>query len=1171
MEEFVHLHVHTEYSLLDGACRIRELVARVKALGQTAVAITDHGVMYGAVDFYKECKKQGIKPIIGCEVYVARRTRHDKTPKVDNRPYHLILLCRDQQGYENLCYLVSRGFTEGFYSKPRIDRALLEGHTEGLICLSACLAGEVPQKLMDGDYPGAKEAVEWYSRTFGPDNYFIEVQNHGMEEQLRILPELVRLSQETGVGLAATNDAHYLAKEDSKMQHLLICIQTGHTVDEDIQLEFPTQEFYIKSQAEMEAAFPGLPSAIENTARIAARCQLDFEFGHTKLPAFTPPDGEDNAAYFYRLCREGLTRRYGENPAPEIIQRLEYELDVIHKMGYVNYYLIVYDFIDYAKSQGIPVGPGRGSGAGSLAAYCIGITGIDPIRFNLLFERFLNPERVSMPDFDVDFCYVRRQEVIDYVVRKYGEDHVAQIVTFGTMAARGAIRDVGRALGIPYQTVDTVAKMVPMELHITLDKAIEGSRELRDLAAADPKIQELLDLARAVEGMPRHASTHAAGVVITPEPVDTYLPLAKNDEAVVTQYPMGTLEELGLLKMDFLGLRNLTVVADAQGMIRAHTPDFAIEQISLDDKAVFEMLSSGETDGVFRFESGGMRRLLIQLQPESLEDLIAAISLYRPGPMESIPKYVENRHHPERVTYRTPQLKGILNVTYGCIVYQEQVMQICRELGGYSYGQADLVRRAMSKKKADVMERERANFVAGCRKNGISADIADNIFDEMSSFAAYAFNKSHAAAYALVAYQTAYLKCHYPKEYMAALLTSVLDSTNKVTAYIEECGRLDIRVLPPDINQSQEGFTVTDEGIRFGLLAVKNLGVGVIRRMAEERGANGPYTDFVNFYRRLYGPDLNKRSIESLVKSGALDRLGANRRQMLTAFPKIGELLAQEERWRSTGQMSLFGEEPAVGEDFEMPRVEEFERAEMMAMEKEVTGLYISGHPMTQYEGLYRQYGAVKLIRLTDPDQNHAYDNVPVEILAMVAGKRLKLTKSGQNMCFLVVEDSTSSLDVLVFARVYEELAAKLQVGEPLFLKGRVSLKEDEAAKLILESALTIQERQEGRKFAEDGRRAANPPPASAPPPARQEPAPGPPQPSPNAGLYLRIPTMDTLEDEPVRLLLSIFDGSFPVYLRVMESGKMLRAPRNLWVDPNDVLIRELGRHLGDRNVKKLL
>ena len=789
MTDFVHLHVHTEYSLLDGACKINELVAQAKELGQEAVAITDHGVMYGAIDFYKAAKKAGIKPIIGCEVYVAPRGRGDKDPAKDKRPYHLVLLCKNNTGYQNLAWLVSRGFTEGFYFKPRIDRELIPGHTEGLICLSACLAGEVPRALTAGEYEKAKEAATWYRDQFGAENYFIEVQNHGIEDQVRILPQLVKLSEELGVGLVATNDSHYLKKEDHQLQHLLICIQTGHTVDEEMALEFPTEEFYLKSGDEMAAVFPKLPSAIQNTVEIAKRCQVEFEFGKTKLPRFEAPNGEDNVDYFFRLCREGFIRRYGENAPQEVRERLEYELSVIHKMGYVNYYLIVYDFINYARSVGIPVGPGRGSGAGSIAAYCIGITGIDPIRFGLLFERFLNPERVSMPDFDIDFCGVRRQEVIDYVVQKYGADHVAQIVTFGTMAARGAIRDVGRALGIPYPQVDQAAKMVPMELHITLKKAIEGSKELRDLMEVEPKIRQLVELAQQVEGMPRHAGTHAAGVVITHDTVESYVPLAKNDEAVVTQYTMTTLEELGLLKMDFLGLRNLTVIDDTEKMLRREDPGFSIEEIPLDDPKVFQMLSAGETSGVFQLESGGMRRVITQLQPSSFEDIIAVISLYRPGPMESIPKYIDCRHHPEHVTYLTEKLRPILEVTYGCIVYQEQVMQICRELGGYSYGQADLVRRAMSKKKADVMAKERTHFLEGCRKNGVEEAAANQIFGEMETFAAYAFNKSHAAAYALVAYQTAYLKCHHPKEYMAALLTSILDNTNKVIEYIEECGR----------------------------------------------------------------------------------------------------------------------------------------------------------------------------------------------------------------------------------------------------------------------------------------------------------------------------------------------------------------------------------------------
>lgn len=1163
MTDFVHLHVHTEYSLLDGACKINELVAQAKELGQEAVAITDHGVMYGAIDFYKAAKKAGIKPIIGCEVYVAPRGRGDKDPAKDKRPYHLVLLCKNNTGYQNLAWLVSRGFTEGFYFKPRIDRELIPGHTEGLICLSACLAGEVPRALTAGEYEKAKEAATWYRDQFGAENYFIEVQNHGIEDQVRILPQLVKLSEELGVGLVATNDSHYLKKEDHQLQHLLICIQTGHTVDEEMALEFPTEEFYLKSGDEMAAVFPKLPSAIQNTVEIAKRCQVEFEFGKTKLPRFEAPNGEDNVDYFFRLCREGFIRRYGENAPQEVRERLEYELSVIHKMGYVNYYLIVYDFINYARSVGIPVGPGRGSGAGSIAAYCIGITGIDPIRFGLLFERFLNPERVSMPDFDIDFCGVRRQEVIDYVVQKYGADHVAQIVTFGTMAARGAIRDVGRALGIPYPQVDQAAKMVPMELHITLKKAIEGSKELRDLMEVEPKIRQLVELAQQVEGMPRHAGTHAAGVVITHDTVESYVPLAKNDEAVVTQYTMTTLEELGLLKMDFLGLRNLTVIDDTEKMLRREDPGFSIEEIPLDDPKVFQMLSAGETSGVFQLESGGMRRVITQLQPSSFEDIIAVISLYRPGPMESIPKYIDCRHHPEHVTYLTEKLRPILEVTYGCIVYQEQVMQICRELGGYSYGQADLVRRAMSKKKADVMAKERTHFLEGCRKNGVEEAAANQIFGEMETFAAYAFNKSHAAAYALVAYQTAYLKCHHPKEYMAALLTSILDNTNKVIEYIEECGRLGIQVLPPRINESGEGFTATPEGIRFGLLAVKNLGAGVIREMIAEREKDGPFTSFLDFYRRTYSGEMNKRSLESLIKSGALDGLGANRRQMLEGYPKVGEVLAARDRWRSTGQISLFGDEPDE-EELSLPLVEEDEPSVLLAGEKEVTGLYISGHPMSHYEALYPKYSAVKLIRLTDPEVNQSYDNASVFVMGMITAKRLKLTKGGENMAFLTLEDMTGAMEVLVFPRVYAVHAARLIAGSPVFLRGRVSLREEEDAKLILEDAMTLPERAAGpmeERLASSGGYEGR---------GRGQRGASTPAPSSKAGVYLRVPSMDDAITDRARLLLQIFDGSYPVYFKAEDTGKMLRAPRSLWCDPNQVLLRELGVTLGSENVKKL-
>ena len=873
---FTHLHLHTEYSLLDGACRIEGLMQRVKALGQTAVAITDHGVMYGCVDFYKAAKKVGVKPIIGCEVYVATRTRFDKVNRIDGSN-HLVLLCKNETGYKNLIKMVSAGFTEGFYNKPRVDHELLEEYHEGLICLSACLAGEIPQALLAGDYEKAKNLARYYEDLFGKGNYYIEIQDHGLDEQRTVLPLLVRLSRETGIPLVATNDAHYLEKEDSRMQHILICIQTNKTVNDDDVLEFGTDEFYVKSNDEMYELFSAWPEACENTNRIAEMCSFDFEFGVTKLPYFVAPDGMDNKEYFVKLCRDGLLRRYGADVPEDIRARLDYEISIIDRMGYINYYLIVFDFINYAKSQGIPVGPGRGSGAGSLAAYCVGITNIDPIKYNLLFERFLNPERVSMPDFDIDFCYERRQEVIDYVIRKYGADHVAQIVTFGTMAARAAIRDVGRVLDMPYGTVDGIAKLVPMEPKMTLTKALSISRELKARYDADPQVKELIDMSLKLEGMPRHASTHAAGVVITREAADEYVPLATNDGNPVTQFTMTTIEELGLLKMDFLGLRTLTVIDDAEKMIRKREPGFSMDAVPYDDQRVYAMLNAGETEGVFQMESGGMTQAVMGLQSKSLEDIIAIISLYRPGPMESIPTYIANRHNPGNVKYKTPQLEHILDVTNGCIVYQEQVMQICRELAGFSYGQADLVRRAMSKKKHDVMEKERQHFVhgntepghecAGCVANGISEAVANAIFDDMSSFASYAFNKAHAAAYAVVAYQTAYLKRHYPREFMAALLTSVLDNTGKVIEYTAECQRMGIRVLPPDINASDAGFTVEGKDIRFGLLALKNVGRNLIATVVRERSGT-PYRSLYDFCKRLHGTEINRRAVESMIKSG---------------------------------------------------------------------------------------------------------------------------------------------------------------------------------------------------------------------------------------------------------------------------------------------------------------
>ncbi|MBQ3094689.1 MAG: DNA polymerase III subunit alpha, partial [Clostridia bacterium] len=961
---FVHLHVHSEYSLLDGACRIEALVERATALGQTAIAVTDHGVMYGAVDCYKAAKKAGIKPIIGCEVYVAARSRHDKQHGIDNEHAHLVLLCENEIGYQNLIALVSAGFTDGFYGKPRIDRELLEAHHEGLIALSACLAGQIPRALLSGDYDRAKSIAADYAALFGEEHFYIELQDHGIPEQKRITPGLCRLAHELSLPLVCTNDAHYVTKEDAHVQKVLLCIQTATTLDEPSSIAFPTDEFYLKSEDEMRALFPQISSAFDNTVKIAERCQFDFVFGQTKLPAFDAPGGDSNA-YFRALCEEGMHRFYGEHPAPEVTARLRYEMDMIERMGYVNYYLIVRDYVMYAKTHDIPVGPGRGSGAGSLCAYCIGITGIDPLKYDLLFERFLNPERVSMPDFDIDFCRDKRQQVIDYVIDKYGADHVAQIVTFGTMAARAAVRDVARVMSLPYALADSVAKKIPWDLNITLDRALAESKPLKELYDTDSQVRTLIDTARKVEGMPRHASTHAAGVVITAKPVSEYVPLCMGGEAIATQFTMTTLEELGLLKMDFLGLRNLTVIDHTVNMIRRHTPSFDIQNIDIAHPAVYAMFSRGDTAGVFQFESAGMKRVLQNLRPEHFEDLIAVISLYRPGPMDSIPRYIHNRHHPEDVRYAHPALAPILRVTYGCIVYQEQVMQILQALGGYSLGRADVVRRAMSKKKHDVMEKERQIFVhglcredgtvevEGCIRRGIPQAVANAIFDEMSSFASYAFNKSHAAAYALVSYQTAYLKALYPREYFCALITSLPEPT-KVAAYIREAQDRDIPLLPPSVNHSYAAFLPEGNGIRFGLIAVKNIGFPTIEAIVREREKNGAYRSFEDFLRRM-APlrECNRRAVESLIRCGALDGLGANRRQMLENASLMLERFEMQSHRQIEGQLGLFdmiADDDTYTDTQVLPPLAELSTAELLAMEKDATGLYISGHPLKAYE-----------------------------------------------------------------------------------------------------------------------------------------------------------------------------------------------------------------------------
>ena len=1158
---FTHLHVHSEYSLLDGACRIEPMLDKIKSMGQSSVAITDHGVMYGVIDFYKAAIKRDLKPVIGCEVYVAPRSRFDKVHGIDSERYHLILLCKNNEGYKNLIKLVSEGWVNGFYTKPRVDKDILEKYHEGIIALSGCLAGEVARALQNNDYEEAKRVAEWYRDTFGKNNYYLEIQNHGLDEQLRINPDLIRLSKELGIPLAATNDAHYVDKQDAKMQQVLICIQTNHTVGEDTGLEFGTNEFYLKSESEMLEAFPECPEAVYNTAEIAERCNVEFEFGKTKLPHFDVPDGYGHFEWFSHLCYKGLIERYGENPPKEYIDRLDYELDVINRMGYVDYYLIVHDFIKHAKDEGIPVGPGRGSGAASICAYCIGITGIDPMKYNLLFERFLNPERVSMPDFDVDFCYERRSEVIDYVIEKYGADHVAQIVTFGTLAAKAAIRDVGRALGMPYSTVDNIAKQIPNELNITLDRALKRSAEFRELYEEDSEIRELVDMARKVEGMPRHASTHAAGVVITHDPVVSYVPLARNDESIVTEFPMTTLEELGLLKMDFLGLRTLTVISSAENMIRKKDPSFRIDSIDIEDKAVFEMMCAAQTEGVFQFESAGMRSVLSQLKPESLEDLIAVISLYRPGPMDSIPTYIENRHHPENIKYKTPQLKNILDVTYGCMVYQEQVMQICRELAGYSYGRADIVRRAMSKKKHDVMQKERENFVHGmvdengniiCEgavRRGINEKTANEIFDEMMSFASYAFNKAHAAAYAYVSYQTAWLKCHYPREFLAALLTSFLDNSGKVVQYINECSRLGIKILPPHINKSSGDFAVSNDDIHFSLLAVKNLGRNFINRMVDERNANGNFIDFYDFCRRMHGKDFNRRAIESLIKCGAFDGLGANRRQMYNVIDEIIEELDSSKRKNVDGQIGFADLSGESNDDiginsgsFNYPDVEEFPEEILLKYEKEVSGMYLSGHPMKKYNSISEKLRCARISDITDEENAKYKDNDRVTLLGLIGSIKKKITKNDSTMAFLNLEDTTGGVEVIVFPKTLMINPAVFFEGNVLIIHGRISMREDEDTKIICEAVEPCPSEESVIQSVRPEKKKAS-------------------------GLFLRFDNDSSPQIELCRRLLAIFDGNVPLYYFFSDKKEYRRNPIGQAIDVNPVLLRELRKILGEDNV----
>lgn len=1168
MENFAHLHVHTEYSLLDGACRIEKLMDRVAELGQTAVAMTDHGVMYGAIDFYRAAKARGIHPVIGCEVYVTPGSRFERGYAQGQWHRHLILLCENMEGYRNLIHMVSLSFSEGFYVRPRVDLDLLRKHSKGLICLSACLAGSIPQALMNGDYEGAKRQALEFREIFGENNFFLEIQDHGIEAQKEVNMGLYRLSDETGIPLVATNDAHYLTREDARIQDVLMAIQMGKTVDDPTRMKFETSEFYIKSEEEMFALFPTHPDAIARTVEIANRCQVEFEFGKYHLPQFDVPDGYTAREYLDKLCLEGLHERYPDDDGT-VRERLDYEINMIDKMGFVDYFLIVSDFIHYAKRNGIPVGPGRGSAAGSIVSYCLGITDLDPIKYSLYFERFLNPERVSMPDIDVDFCYVRRPEVIEYVTRKYGADHVAQIVTFGTMAARAAIRDVGRALSIPYNEADAVAKQVPMELHITIDRALTINPELKKMYDSNPTVKNLIDTARALEGMPRHASTHAAGVVITKDPVDTYVPLARNDEQMVTQFTMTTLEELGLLKMDFLGLRNLTVIADAEKMIRRHTPDFSIEKVSDHDAATFQMLGQGRTMGMFQLESAGITNVVTGLRPQSIEDITAVVALYRPGPMQSIPRYIECRHHPEKVRYKHPLLEPILSVTYGCMVYQEQVMEAFRKLAGYSLGKADMVRRAMSKKKFKELEKERVSFIYGNPDEGIDGAIARGvpeqtaaeIFDEIMDFANYAFNKAHAVCYAVVSYRTAYLKCHYPREYLAALLTSVLDVPGKISEYIAEAKEMGIRVLPPDVNSSEDGFSVSGEDIRFGLAAIKNVGRAFMRQLVEERQANGPYTSLMDFCERLYDKDLNRRALESMIQAGAFDSMGFHRSQMLAVYERVVDAVANERRKNVEGQLDLFGMgvESVQDEEIAMPNLPEMGKKELLALEKQTTGLYLSGHPMDAYESLAKRANAAKIRAIADdlmPDaeQPKYKDGMYVNLACVVSAVKLKSTKSGSMMAYATVEDMTGMMELVVFPNALQQFGMYLKEDEAVLINGRIDAREDEAPKLIVQSAAPLSEESvsalESKELAKKPTLTGQQALAKA-----------------GQRLYLRLPELSGEQFEQVKRFLAKQPGEIPVVLCLTSGGKPRLAPRSLWCAGNLQLMQNLRFLLGNENV----
>lgn len=1145
---FVHLHLHTEYSLLDGACRIEGLMDRVKELGQSAVAITDHGVMYGCIDFYKAAKDAGVKPIIGCEVYVAPRNMSDRVHGVDNDPYHLVLLCKDRTGYENLCYLVSQAFVEGFYGKPRVDLALLRERHEGLIATSACLAGGVAQRLLQEDYDAAKAYAIELADIFGEDNFYLELQDHGIPEQTAVNQGVMRIARETGLPLIVTNDAHYLRKEDARMQDVLLCIQTGKTVDDPNRMKFQTDEFYLKSEDELRQLFPNCEEAFENTAKIADRCNLEFVFNEYHLPSFPVPEGYTNEQYFRELCENGFRERY-TNPPESYRERLNYEIDVISRMGYVNYYLIVWDFIRHAKEQGIPVGPGRGSGAASIAAYCMHITEVDPMKYALIFERFLNPERVSMPDFDTDFCQERRGEVIDYVMEKYGADHVAQIATFGTMAARGAIRDVGRALNFTYAETDVVAKLVPtMPLHITLKEALDVSPKLKEMYDGDDRVKTLIDTAMSLEGMPRNTSTHAAGVVITADPVHTYVPLSRNDETTVTQYTMTTIEELGLLKMDFLGLRNLTVIEDAERQIRELEPDFDIDTVPDDDPATFQMLAEGKTQGVFQLESAGITGVCINMKPTSIEDMTAIVALYRPGPMDSIPKFIANKLDHRKITYKTPLLEPILKVTYGCIVYQEQVIEIFRSLGGYTMGQADNIRRAISKKKMKVIDAERTVFVYGDKEQGISGAmakgvpeaVAQSIYDEIVAFANYAFNKAHAVCYAVVSYQTAYLKCHYPKQYMAALMTSVLDAANKISGYIAECKELGIATLPPDINHSVDNFAVEGESIRFGLGAVKNVGRGLIRSMVKKRNEDGPFQSLEDFIQRM-GDELNKRAVENFIKCGAMDCFGYHRSELLAVYESMMDSIAVSRKKNLDGQMGLFAmlqdTEDAV--EIPIPKLPELNKAELMLMEKETTGIYLSGHPMDDYRHLLKGTHVVPIGALME-EENPYQDDQIVSVAGVVQTIKMKTTRNNSMMAYVTLEDDTASIEMLAFSNVLSQYGGYLKENQPVVIVGRLSMRDDKEPQIVINRARPMSDFENQPQLEE---------------PVREEPK--------NGTLYLRLPTEEGPLFGKIRAILNMFPGSSQVVVYFADTKQ--RRGSTCALDSR--MLAELNTVLGQDNV----